>query len=461
MWSGKSSHCRRVLLAAVGGMLLAGVLRSAAAEPAPSIDSILQRAWSAAGMEPAPPCADEVFLRRATLDLLGRIPTLEERREFLASPDRQRLIERLLGSEEFISFWAELWTTQLYGYDLEDTSGARLMLVDWLAAQLHSRRPYDEMVQELVSATGESAFSAPVNFLLRYPEEPIVKVSRAFLGIRLDCARCHDHPFDRWTQQDFAGMRRFFDTIEREEVSPGNVRVVDVVRNVEAEERPRFLSGAVPRTSQWRSEFALFVTRSRPFARNFANQLWYHFLGRGIVHPVDDFSRDNPPVVPELLEYLTDEARHSGFDLRHMIRLICNSRAYQLDSRAEAGDSRRRALFAVRPIKPLLPEQLYASACTASGAAPNAEERRNFVRAYYGDALEGDFASTWEYRETLQGLMSRLVANTRPASRNVEELFIRYLGRQPTAVELETCAGCSAGEVAYLLVHSSEFAFNH
>lgn len=464
-----------VSVVAVSLLLPAGSAICGAEPGQTALDAILERAWAAAGVDPAPLCSDELYLRRVTLDLLGRIPTLQEREAFLAQPDRAQLVERLLGADEFASFWGELWTTQLVGYNLDDASGAQAMLADWLAAQIRRGRPYDEIAMELLTASGESAFSGPVNFLLRYPEEPIIKVSRAFLGIRLECARCHDHPFDRWTQQDYAGMSRFFQNVDRQEISPGNVRLADVVRTVAAEEMPRFLSGAVPRTSQWRTEFALFVTRSRPFARNFANRLWYHFLGRGIVHPVDDASRENPATVPELLEHLTDEARRSHFDLRHMIRLICGSRAYQLDSRAMpaktpsgeqhargASDSELRVkLFAVRPIKPLLPEQLYAAACTASGVQPSEEERRSFVSTYYGDALQGDFGSTWEYREAVQGMMSRLGARLVSPSRDVRELFVRYLGRLPHEEELALCAGCKPGEVCYLLLHSSEFAFNH
>ena len=284
------------------------------------VDAILKSAWSEANIQPAPNCSDEQYLRRITLDLAGRIPTVEERTAFLANPDRQAVVEGLLSSAEFPLFWGELWTTQLFGY--EDNNADRDTLAQWLHEQFRTSRPYDQIVEELLTSTGESAFDGPVNFLLRYPDEPVVKVSRAFLGVRLDCARCHDHPFDRWTQTDFKRMNRFFEATERQDVSASNVRLVDVVRDVSAEERPRFLTGAEPRTTQWRAEFALFLTRSRPFARNFANRMWYHFLGRGIVHPVDDVNASNPASVPALLEALADEAQMHKFDIRQMIRLI-------------------------------------------------------------------------------------------------------------------------------------------
>jgi hypothetical protein len=385
---------------------------------------------------------------------------MEERLAFLASPDRSAVIERLLESPEFPRFWGDLWTTQLFGY--EDNNADRDTLAQWLHEQFRTNRPYDQIVEELLTSTGESAFDGPVNFLLRYPEEPVVKVSRAFLGVRLDCARCHDHPFDRWTQVDFKRMNRFFEATERQDVSASNVRLVDVVRDVgSGDERPRFLTGAEPKTNQWRAEFALFLTRSRPFARNFSNRLWYHFFGRGIVHPVDDVNASNPASVPALLEALADEVRTQKFDMKQMIRLICNSPAYQRESSASRDDHTRQQLFAVRTIKPLTPEQWHESMCVATGQTAKPNERDELVRAFLGEDLNADYSSTWEYRETVQGLMARLVDPVKSPGKSVDELFVRFLGRQPTSEELEKCSGRSLDEVSFVLLHSSEFAFNH
>jgi hypothetical protein len=428
---------------------------------AAKVDSILASAWSAKNIAPAELCSNEQFLRRASLDLIGRIPTVDERTAFLAAPDRAALVEKLLQSPEFPEFWAELWTTQLYGYSLYGDDGSRATLRNWLAQQLSANRPWDEIVEELLTSTGESAFDGPVNFLLRYPDEPVVKVSRSFLGVRLDCARCHDHPFDRWTQDDFKRMNRFFDSVERQDVSAGNTRLVDVVREASDEDRPRFLTGATPATSQWRREFSLFMTRSRPFARNFANRLWYHFLGRGIVHPVDDVNAGNPAAVPELLEALADEARAGGFDVRAMIRLIVNSRAYQLASVATKDDAGRQAVFAVRPVKPLSPEQWYQSLCVATNRSMRADERDDVVQQYFGDDLNGDYTATWEYRESVQGLMSRMVEPVKAPTRSVDDLFVRHLSRLPTSDERSLCEKHSADEITFALLHSTEFAFNH
>ena len=433
---------------------------ASAGEPIPTpVDSILTSAWAEKNVQPVPICNDEQYLRRITLDLAGRIATVEERTAFLGNPDRQGLIERLLSSTEFPAFWGELWTTHLFGYEADNAD--RDTLAQWLQAQFRTNRPYDQIVEELLTSTGESAFNGPVNFLLRYPDEPVVKVSRAVLGVRLDSARCHDHPFDRWTQADFKRMNRFFEATERQDVSARNVRLVDVVPEVNGDDRPRFLTGAEPRTTQWRAEFALFLTRSRPFARNFANRLWYHFLGRGIVHPVDDVNVSNPAAVPALLEALADAARSQKFDVRQMIRLICSSQAYQRESSAVKEDALRQQLFAVRTIKPLTPEQWYASMCIATNQTAKTEERNELVRTFLGDDLNSDYSATWDYRETVQGLMSRLVDPVKSPARSVEELFVRFLGRMPTSEELENCSDRSLDEVSFALLHSSEFAFNH
>ena len=424
-----------------------------------SIDEQLQAAWSKHGLESAALCSDEQFLRRLTLDLLGRIPTLEERKEFLVDPNRTATINRLLAHDLFTKAWSENLTTQLFGY--ANDSADRDTLALWIDEQVRNARPYDAMVQELISATGQSAFVGPVNFLLRYPDEPVVKVSRAFLGVRLDCARCHDHPFDRWTQEDFARMNRFFEGMERQEISPGNIRLVDVARETSETDRPRFLTGAEPKTKQWRSEFGLFLIRSRPFARNFANRIWYHLVGRGIVHPIDDVSRDNPASLPELLNALAEEAIQSKFDIRHMIRLICNSKAYQLESFATLGDEERIKYFSISSIKPLTPEQWFDSMCVAMGQVPEPNQKAEFVRTFLGDALDGDFSSTWEYRETIQGLMSRLVESIDPPTSETTELFIRILGREPSADEMANWQTRPARDLCFVLLHSNEFAFNH
>ncbi len=436
--------------------LAAWLLLAVAASP---VDQILEATWKEQGVEPARACTDEEFLRRITLDLVGRIPTLEEVRAFQAQPNRAAKIDELLASSEFARSWSELWAATLVGYS--DAFGAdREVLRTWLEASFRDDRPYDDLVQQLITAREPSALSGPTNFLVRHREEPVMKVTQLFLGVRLDCARCHDHPFDRWTQDDFESMRRFFAATRPQQVTDNNFQLVNLVPGDEVA-RPRFLTGATPRTTQWRDEFALFTIRSKPFARTFANRFWYHFLGRGIVHPPDDANAQNPPAVPALLEHLAEQARADGFSVHAMIRRICNSRAYQLSSQVEQADAEREAVFAYRVLKPMTPEQMFDSLQVALKIEANPVQRRNFIRVVAADALDSDFSNTWEYRETAQALLTRLARQTPLPDATLDEMFLRTLTREPTARERELCQSRTREEIAFALIHGNEFCFNH
>ena len=421
------------------------------------IDQRLMPVWAEANLAPAPRCDDATFVRRVSLDLIGRGPTLAETEAFLAEPNREALVDRLLASPDFAAHWAELWAGHLFG---DDRSTERLTIQMWLEESFERREPFDRLVTELIAAEGESAFEAPVNFLLARGDEPAIPVSRLFLGVRLDCARCHDHPFDRWTQEDFREFSRFFEGLERSEVSPGNTRLSEPTRSGD-EPAPRFLTGAQPKTGRWRAELAYFLTRSKPFARNFANRIWYHLFGIGIVDPPDDVHAENPAIAPELLEWLATEARRTEFDPRHLIRLICASRAYQARTAdpndPHAADARRR--FAARSIKPLTAEQWYDSMTVALDTTSRLDERVEFARQFRGEMDGSRLGATWEYSETLGGLLERLAADTSPPTDDHEELFLRLLARRPTDEERERFRRRSAGDVVFVLLHSHEFSF--
>jgi hypothetical protein len=425
-----------------------------------SIESILEEEWSERGIKPAEVCTDDEFLRRVSLDLIGRIPTRDELLAFRQSPDRSAKIDELLASRDFPRFWSEVWTATLNGYSNAFESD-REVLRRWLENAFRANTSYDQIASQLITAQGVSALDGPVNFFVRHPEDPAVEICRLFLGVRLDCARCHDHPFDRWTQKDFELMNRFFEATQRQEVTEGNIRVSDRRVEVEREDRPQFLTGARPRTTQWRAELGLFVTNSKPFARAFVNRLWYYFLGRGIVHPVDDFNRENPPSSPRLLAMLTEQVRGNGFDVQATIRLICNSRTYQLSSRHEQRDKDAESLFAYRLLKPLTPEQTYDSAVTALGLERTESERREFIERAVGQSLDENYSATWEYRETVQGLMGRLNLSLPVPTKSVDALYERILSRSPTSRELTLCRNQATRDIAFALVNSNEFFFNH
>ena len=428
---------------------------------APTIDTIVSQAMKEAGIEAAPRCTDEVFLRRVTLDLIGRIPTLQEIEQFRRRPDRAACIDRLLASPEFDRFWSECLTTAAIGAG-RPFGIDREILRAWYERMLSRDVPYDEMARRLLTAEGNSSLIGPVNFWLRYREDPTTKIARLFLGVRLGCARCHDHPFDRWTREDFDRFSRFFDGIRLEELAERNVVLREALMDAPQEDRPRFLTGARPRGRLWRSELAVYLTHSKPFARAYVNRIWYHLLGRGIVHPVDDFHRNNPPAIAELLEFLRQTAVAQQFRLRPLIRQICRSETYQRSSTGgTAGDEAMR-LFARFPLKPLTPGQLYDATHTALGWPIDPAARRNALQRLAARAVDDDFIAMWESRETAEDLLHRLAAPVDvPDHMNLDELFLRALVRSPTPEERKACAGHSAGDVMFALLNSVEFAVNH
>jgi hypothetical protein len=255
-------------------------------------------------------------------------------------------------------------------------------------------------------------------------------------------------------------MNRFFEATDRQEVTQGNIRLANALPAASGP-RPRFLTGARPRTTQWRDELALFVTTSKPFARTFANRLWYHFMGRGIVDPPDDFHPQNPPSIPLLLEFLAQQARENRFAIRPLIRLLCNSRAYQLQSAGIEPGSPRETTFACRVLKPLSPEQTFDSVAAALDISANESERQRFIRRSVSESLDEDYSETWQYRETVQALLTRLNSSISVPTSDVEQLYWRILSRAASAEERQLCAGHAAEDVAFALLNSNEFFFNH
>ena len=424
------------------------------------IDGLLANAYQQNQVSAAPICSDDAFLRRVSLDLIGRVPTREELHQFRIENDRRAKIDELLASDEFNRFWSELWTTSLVGYEDRRSTISREPLRMWIETALRDRMPYDQLVRQLIAAEGSSAFDGPVNFLLRHRQEPAVKVSRMFLGVRLDCARCHDHPFARWTQEDFERFKAFFRTAQFRPVSQRNTRLTEVPRQATDQNRPRFLTGAQPRTSRWRDELALFVTTCRPFARNFGNRIWYQLMGRGIVDPPDDFVEE-AAVLPELLERLADHATESEFDVRSMIRVIANSQAYQRESGYADATEVSHRLFASYVPKPLTPHQLMRSLEIVTDTDWSDRERTLRLARLTPNGSETDFSETWSYRDNVQDVMQNLVEEIRVDDSNLTAIFERILSRAPDDEELQRCGKRPKSQVVFALIHSNEFRFSH
>jgi len=313
-----------------------------------AIDGLVWSKLQKMGIAPSQLSDDQMFLRRVSLDTIGSLPTIEETRRFLtdASPDkRSRLIDDLLSRKEFADYWALKWADVLMvDRDALGERGA-YSFHRWLRKQIATNRPYDEWVRELITASGNSAKNGPVNFYraLKKPEDLARSVSQAFLGIRIDCAQCHHHPFDRWGRDDFYGMVGFFNNIQRKKLSGDR----DLIYSTGFKQSKIPYSDTVVATRPLGGEaiegqpeidpripFANWLTSPENpwFARMVANRIWKHFLGRGLVEPEDDLRLTNPATNEPLLAYLEQQVVKSKFDLKQTMRLILNSRVYQLSS---------------------------------------------------------------------------------------------------------------------------------
>jgi hypothetical protein len=315
-------------------------------------------------INPSPLCDDSVFLRRAYLDAIGRLPTAEEAREFAsddAAGKRSRQIDALLIRPEFADYWALKWADILRTEEkVLDTQGVEAFH-GWIRDCIASARPLDQFARDLVTGVGSTYKHPPANFY-RANRDPSTRgetTARLFLGTRLQCAKCHNHPFDRWTQDDYYRWSSLFSQIDydlgenkrqdkldnNEFVGEQTVLVAkkDEVRNPTSGQiaAPKFLGGpslADVSVEDRLSALARWLTapENELFAKSQTNFIWYHMMGRGLVDPIDDFRMTNPPSNPDLLDWLSAELVASGFDLRYLVRTIMNSRTYQLSSEPNA-----------------------------------------------------------------------------------------------------------------------------
>lgn len=438
-------------------------MTDAAADDAP-IDSILAAAYRDSGITVSETCGDLTFLRRVSLDLIGRVPTISEIKRFESNGNRTALVDQLLESEGFSRYWSQLWTTILVGRG-EGNQANRESLRRWMETQFRENKPLDQIAFDLISAEGVTALDGPVNFLVSNRDDPVTPVSRIFLGVQLDCARCHDHPFDRWTQDDYVAMRRFFRTIQVREVS-GGVELVDSGATGAAQnESPRFLTGARPSTGAWRREMALMTVRCRPFARAMGNRVWQLLMGRGIVDPVDGLSQSAAPSVPELHQALAEQLRSGRFDLRRLVRTICLSDAYARTEslRSTPIESEAVEKFAARRPRPLLPEQLVVSYATIlNRELPSPEATNALAVEYMGRAAaKAGATDPLSLQRTSQGLLQELADDSDEAAGTIESMFLSTLTRTPEPWERGRMENVSAADMMYALLHCNEFVFSH
>jgi hypothetical protein len=486
-----------------------------AAELAALIDGLVETRLQVERLRPGDPADDAEFLRRVYLDLHGVVPTAEQVARFLADtrPDRRgRLIDALLADPRYGAYLADIWQGYLISPLADDRRVRADQFRDWLADRFNTMT-WDRIATDLLTASGKMDQNPAVNYLIegRLPRtvpDLTDLATRYFLGVRLNCAQCHDHPFVSWKQQDFWGMAAFFTQVQ----TPGKPKLVYQVGVKDYPEltldslkdgapdgfqsrQPTFLGGEESRAGKTltnRAALAGWLTSATNpyFARAMANRTWWRLFGRGIVNPVDDMHTANPPSHPELLDLLAQRFAASGFDHKYLTRAIVSSRAYQRTSRPGGAPDTQAALFGRMSVKVLSPGQLYDSLVAIlgapvrkSGGGSPSDARAEFVQFFSDDGDPDPTAYRRGIPHLLRQMNSRqfternvaaLVAHLANPNRSADdlagELFLTILARRPTADEQEllrthaTRAGSfetAARELAWALLMTSEFSLNH
>jgi hypothetical protein len=294
---------------------------------------------------PAETCSDQVFLRRVSLDVTGLLPTVEETRAFLddrSVDKRARLIDRLLHGADYARFWSHQLADLLRVNPTRLTDKGARTYFDWIVHSVASNMPLDQFATALLTASGNTAENPPANYYRAVPDANAAAETTAqlFLGIRIACARCHNHPFERWTQDNYYGLAAVFQRVGRKRADDGALFVYSARTGETRQPRsgrdvkpwlPLKGEAVVGPREDRREVFARWLTApNNPFfARVEVNRLWARLLGRGIVEPVDDFRTTNPPANAKLLDALAQDFVSHGFDRRHILRVILNSRTYQ------------------------------------------------------------------------------------------------------------------------------------
>ncbi len=336
----------------------AAAVRAAGPKEPSFIDACIEDKLLRMRIAPSELCTDQEFLRRATLDLTGLLPTTAEYTAFMASTEsdkRAKLIDALMSRKEFTEIWVMKWAERLgIRSNQEVSSKATLLYAQWLEQKLAAGTPIDVVIRELVGATGGTFDMPATNFyqLERDTLKLSENVAQAFMGTRLQCAQCHNHPFDRWTMDDYYGLTAFFSQIARKQGEDPRETIVynagsgDMKHPVGgAAVPPRFLGTSGPADLKGRDRrvaLADWLTGAdnQMFARNIANFVWAHFFHRGIVNPVDDVRVSNPPSNEELLSQLAAKLVEYRYDMRPFVRDICNSKAYQRSTIANATNTK-------------------------------------------------------------------------------------------------------------------------
>jgi hypothetical protein len=483
------------------------------------IDELIDAKLARLNIAPSAVCDDAEFLRRAYLDLTGTLPTPADVRRFLAddAPNRRaKLIDALLLRPEFADLWALRWA-DLLRVDRQALGHQRAYaFYKWIRDAVASNKPLDQFARELVAAEGPLPETGPANFYaaVTKPGAMASTLSQVFLGVRIACAECHHHPFDRWSQDDYAGMVAFFAPVVAR-TSPAGAAVF--ARGEPTAKQPRTgaviharpLGGAASGATSGDARAALadWMTRTdNPyFARNLANRTWAWLMGRGLVEPVDDVRSTNPPSNPELLDELAAQLVRSGYDTRALIKLITASRAYQTSSRPNDTNERDEQNFSRALLRRPDAEVLFDMVCQATGVpetfggSPTATRatqlwdskvRHDFLKLFGRPARVSACACERSREPSVAqvlhllnapavqaklsheaGTVARLVRTVSDDGQLTDELYLTFFARLPSEPERAAAIAYlsrdpakrrqAAEDLAWSLLNSLEFLFNH
>jgi hypothetical protein len=488
------------------------------------IDRLVAEKWKKLGLRPSPPCDDAPFLRRLMIDLCGRLPTVDEARAFIADQDankRQKLIDKLLESPDYPAYFATRWSVILRNSNLAGADRAAYAFHAWIKDHLAANRPYDEFVRGIVAAAGEWQDAPAINWYWQSRDDQLHTVTadtaQVFLGLRLQCARCHHHPYERWSQEDYYGLAGFFTRLGRK--SFGEPPPYFASSKVSTGEKSP-LTGKAPEPKYLDGEYATFTPEEDPrhalvdwmakpenpfFAKVLVNRYWGHFLGRGIVHEVDDMRESNPPSNSELLDALARDFVEHKFDMKHLIRTIVSSKVYQLSSEPTEHNRHDKQNYARYYARRLIAEVFADAVDQATGSKTRYSNMSASSRAvdlphegfgsYFLDTFDRPrrvsscecerstgatlaqvllLANSDELENKIadgNGKIARLMKEKKPAKEIIDDIYLGALSRYPTADELTKTHTFiesvppdkqqqALEDVLWAVLNSREFMFN-
>jgi hypothetical protein len=486
------------------------------------LDTLVDAKLRQMQIQPSPLCSDEVFLRRVYLDVIGILPSVEESVAFLSDPSpdkRQRLIDTLLQRPEHAKYWALKWGDLLRLTSKSVGNDGVYKYHRWVEDAIRDNLPYDVFVKQLIASSGSTFTNPPANFYRTAADanDCVETISQVFLGARLQCAKCHNHPFERWTQDNYYGLAAFFQRVQRKKTErPGEFFVWsqssgEVVQPRTGRTMKPWAPGAgeieLDPAADRREAFVAWLSDSKnPFlARVEANRIWSHLFARGIVDPIDDFRDSNPPTNRPLLDALTESFVASGFDRRQLIRTILQSRTYQASYETHPSNEKDTLYFSHQQPRLLKAESLldainqmlqtdqnFGSLPPGTKAtqvpAPDlakvdflkvfGQPERSTVCACersedsnLGMAIElFNGSSIHEKLRAPNNRFRKAMAAGKPLEEILRELYLAGLCRQPTPEEIQdTLRHCQSRpdpvsgleDICWVLINTDEFLFQH